>query len=146
MTVNKVILVGRLGNDPEIKNTQNGKVVCQISLATSDVWTDKQTSQKQEKTEWHRVVFFDRQAEIVGEYLQKGSQIYVEGSLQTRKWQDQSGVDRQTTEIVAHNMKMLGGGEKQQSQPSQRGSNGGHEQQPKAKSFEPTEYDDDIPF
>jgi single-strand DNA-binding protein len=145
MTVNKVILVGRLGNDPEIKNTQNGKVVCQISLATSDVWTDKQTSQKQEKTEWHRVVFFDRQAEIVGEYLQKGSQIYVEGSLQTRKWQDQSGVDRQTTEIVAHNMKMLGGGEsKQQSQPSQRGSNGGHEQ-PK-KTFEPTVYDDDIPF
>ncbi|WP_299977070.1 single-stranded DNA-binding protein [uncultured Pseudoteredinibacter sp.] len=107
--VNKVIIVGNCGQDPETKYLPSGSAVTNISVATSDSWTDKQSGQKQERTEWHRIVFFNRLAEIAGEYLRKGSQVYVEGRLQTRKWQDQSGQDRYTTEIVANEMQMLGG-------------------------------------
>ncbi len=106
--VNKVILVGNLGQDPEIKYMPSGAAVCNISVATTDSWNDKNSGEKVEKTEWHRVVFFRRLAEIAGEYLRKGSQVYIEGRLQTRKWQDQSGSDRYTTEIIANDMQMLG--------------------------------------
>jgi len=108
-SINKVILIGRLGNDPEMRYTQDGKAVANISLATSESWKDKQTGEKKEQTEWHRVVFFGRTAEVIGEYLHKGSLIYVEGRLQTRKWQDKEGNDRYTTEIMGNEMKMLGG-------------------------------------
>ena len=107
--VNKVILVGHLGADPEVRYMPNGGAVANVTVATTESWKDKSSGEKQEKTEWHRVVFFARLAEIVGEYLKKGSQMYVEGRLQTRKWQDKSGVDRYTTEIVASEMQMLGG-------------------------------------
>lgn len=107
--INKVILVGNLGNDPDIRYTAGGAAVANISLATTDSWKDKETGEQQDRTEWHRIVFFGRLAEIVGEYLKKGSQVYVEGRLQTRKWQDKSGNDRYTTEIVANEMQMLGG-------------------------------------
>ncbi len=107
--VNKVILVGNLGNDPDVKYTADGRAIANISLATTESWKDRNTGEQQDRTEWHRVVFFNRLAEIVSEYLKKGSQIYVEGKLQTRKWQDQSGQDRYTTEIVANEMQMLGG-------------------------------------
>ncbi|SEH08589.1 single-stranded DNA-binding protein [Candidatus Venteria ishoeyi] len=105
--VNKVILIGRIGKDPEVRYTASGSAMANITLATNDVWTDKQSGEKQERTEWHRIVFFSRLAEIVGEYLRKGSHVYIEGRLQTRKWQDQSGADRWTTEIIAHEMQML---------------------------------------
>ena len=107
--INKVTIVGNLGNDPEVKYMPSGGAVTNISVATSESWKDKQTGQQQERTEWHRIVFFNRLAEIAGEYLKKGSQVYVEGSLRTRKWQDQSGQDRYTTEIVGNEMQMLGG-------------------------------------
>ena len=123
--VNKIILLGNLGADPEMRNTQAGKAVANLSIATSESWTDKNTGQKQEKTEWHKVVFFDRLAEVAGQYLKKGSKIYIEGKLQTRKWQNQQGVDQYTTEIVGNEMQMLdsrsdGGGQQQ----------GGYQQQP----------------
>ncbi|MFT5113421.1 MAG: single-strand DNA-binding protein [Parasphingorhabdus sp.] len=107
--VNKVILVGNLGKDPEVRYSANGAAIANATIATSEQWKDKNTGENQEKTEWHRVVFFGRLGEIVGEYLKKGSQIYIEGKLQTRKWQDQSGQDKYTTEIVASEMQMLGG-------------------------------------
>ncbi|MBT6880185.1 MAG: single-stranded DNA-binding protein [Gammaproteobacteria bacterium] len=107
--VNKVILVGNLGNDPDVKYTADGRAIANISLATTYSWKDKNTGEQQDRTEWHRVVFFNRLAEIVSEYLKKGAQVYVEGRLQTSKWQDQSGADRYTTEIVASEMQMLGG-------------------------------------
>lgn len=110
--VNKVILIGNLGQDPEIRYMPNGGAVANLSLATSETWRDKQTNEMREKTEWHRVVIFGKLAEIAGEYLKKGSQVYIEGSLQTRKWQDQSGQDRYSTEIVVNiggSMQMLGG-------------------------------------
>ncbi|MFT5427219.1 MAG: single-strand DNA-binding protein [Gammaproteobacteria bacterium] len=107
--VNKVIIVGNLGQDPEVKYMPSGQAVCNISVATTDNWSDKASGEKQEKTEWHRVVFFRRLAEIAGEYLKKGSQVYIEGRLQTRKWKDQSGVEKYTTEIIANEMQMLGG-------------------------------------
>ena len=105
--INKVILIGNLGSDPEVRYMPSGGAVSTISLATSDQWKDKTTGEQQERTEWHRVVFFKRLAEIVGEYLKKGSKVYIEGSLRTRKWQDKNGVDRYTTEIVANEMQML---------------------------------------
>lgn len=105
--VNKVILIGNLGNDPEQKSMPNGNAVTNITVATSESWKDKQTGQQQERTEWHRVVFFNRLAEIAGQYLSKGSKVYLEGALRTRKWQDQNGQDRYTTEIVANEMQML---------------------------------------
>ncbi len=145
--INKVILVGNLGADPEVKYMPSGAAVANISLATAESWKDKQTGEKQERTEWHRVVFFSRLAEIAGEYLRKGSQVYVEGRLQTRKWQDKNGQDRYTTEIVANDMQMLGG----------RGgaSGGGFDAPPAAgrdtqSKPEPaaasSDFDDDIPF
>ncbi len=107
--INKVILIGNCGADPEQRVMPNGNAVTNINLATSESWKDKNTGQQQERTEWHRVIFFNRLAEIAGQYLQKGSKVYVEGSLRTRKWQDQSGQDRYTTEIVASEMQMLDG-------------------------------------
>ncbi|MBJ7223751.1 MULTISPECIES: single-stranded DNA-binding protein SSB1 [unclassified Brenneria] len=110
--VNKVILVGHLGQDPEVRYMPNGGAVANITLATSDSWRDKQTGEQKEKTEWHRVVLFGKLAEVAGEYLRKGSQVYIEGALQTRKWTDQSGADRYTTEVVVNvggTMQMLGG-------------------------------------
>ena len=107
--INKVILVGNLGQDPETRAMPSGKAVTNVRIATSDSWRDKQTGEQKESTEWHSVVFFDRLAEIAAEYLRKGSQVYVEGRLRTRKWQDKSGNDRYTTEIVANEMQMLGG-------------------------------------
>ena len=108
-SINKVILVGNLGQDPETRHMPNGGSVTNISIATTDSWTDKGSGQKQERTEWHRVVFFNRLAEIAAQYLRKGSQVYVEGNIRTNKWQDQSGQDRYSTEIVAREMQMLGG-------------------------------------
>ena len=108
MSVNKVILIGHLGKDPEVRYMPNGEAVANVSIATSENWKDK-SGEKQEKTEWHNLVFYKRLAEIVGEYLKKGSQIYVEGRLQTRKWQTKEGQDRYTTEIIVNEMKMLGG-------------------------------------
>jgi single-strand DNA-binding protein len=105
--INKVILIGNLGNDPDVRYTSGGSPIANVSVATSESWRDKETGDMQERTEWHRVVFFSRLAEIVAEYLRKGSKIYVEGRLQTRKWQDREGNDRYTTEIVANEMQML---------------------------------------
>lgn len=107
--VNKVILIGNLGQEPETRYMPSGGAVTNLSLATSESWKDKQTGENQERTEWHRVVFFNRLAEIAGEYLHKGSKVYVEGSLRTRKWQDQNGQDKYSTEIVASEMQMLDG-------------------------------------
>jgi single-strand DNA-binding protein len=107
-SVNKVIIVGNLGRDPETRYAPEGGAITNISVATTDQWKDKTSGEKQERTEWHRVVFFNRLAEIAGEYLKKGSQVYVEGALRTRKWQDKEGKERYTTEIVAERMQMLG--------------------------------------
>lgn len=107
--INKVILIGNLGADPEVRYTPGGSAVASVSLATSMSWRDKDSGETKERTEWHRVVFFNRLGEIVKEYLRKGSKIYVEGSLRTNKWQDKSGADRYTTEIIADNMQMLDG-------------------------------------
>jgi single-strand DNA-binding protein len=132
--INKVILIGNLGQDPETRYMPSGGAVTNASIATSETWTDKQTGEPQERTEWHRVIFFNRLAEIVGEYLRKGSKVYIEGSLRTRKWQDKAtGADRYTTEIVAKEMQMLdsrggegGGG------PAQQGPPQGNQRQPQA--------------
>ncbi len=110
-SINKVILIGNLGRDPEVRYTPSGAAVCNVTLATSRSWKDKNSGDKVEETEWHRVVFYDRLAEIAGEYLKKGRSVYVEGRLKTRKWQDKEGVEKYTTEIVAEEMKMLGGRE-----------------------------------
>lgn len=133
--INKVILIGNLGQDPEVRFTPSGTAVANLSLATSDSWMDRQTGQRQERTEWHRVVMFNKLAEIAQQYLKKGSKLYVEGRLQTRKWQDQNGQDKYSTEIVANNMEMLdsrGGpdGGQYQSQPQQGGNYGGGQPQP----------------
>lgn len=106
--VNKVIVVGNLGNDPEIKYTNSGSAIARLSIATSEQWTDKNTNQKQERTEWHRVVFFGRLAEICGEYLRKGSQVFVEGSLRTEKYTDKEGIEKYSTDIIGREMQMLG--------------------------------------
>ena len=148
--INKVILVGNLGNDPEVRYAPSGSAIANITLATSDSWKDKQTGEQQDRTEWHRVVFFNRLAEIVGEYLRKGSKVYVEGSLRTRKWQDKSGQDRYTTEIVAGEMQML------DSRGGSAGANQGFQKPSAAQQAAPAvqpqpaamteEFDDDIPF
>ena len=144
--INKVILVGNLGNDPDIRYTAGGAAVANISLATTDSWRDKETGEQQDRTEWHRIVFFGRLAEIVGEYLRKGSQVYVEGRLQTRKWQDKSGNDRYTTEIVANEMQMLGGrggGMQQSNEPAAAPMS----ENPAAPAASDNDFvDDDIPF
>jgi len=144
--VNKVILVGNLGKDPEVRYMPNGNAVANITLATSESWKDKTSGEQQEKTEWHRIVMFRRLGEIAGEYLKKGSQVYIEGKLQTRKWQDNSGNDRYTTEIVASEMQMLGGrggggsaGFSSDSAPSQSAP-------APAAAAAGGEFDDDIPF
>lgn len=134
--LNKVQLIGNLGSDPEIKHTAGGNAVANISVATSEHWKDKQTGQRMEKTEWHRVVAFNRLAEIMGEYLTKGSKVYIEGKIQTRKWQDAQGNDRWTTEIVANDMKML------DSKPS--GDRPAQSRPQENQGYEPLE--DDIPF
>lgn len=120
--VNKVILVGNLGGDPEVRYMPNGNAVTNVTIATSESWKDKQTGQQQERTEWHRVCFFNRLAEIAGEYMRKGGKVYVEGALRTRKWQDQSGADRYTTEIIASEMQLLDsrGGEATGTQAAQQ--------------------------
>jgi len=110
-SINKVILIGNLGRDPEVRYTPNGAAICNITIATSRNWKDKNSGEKMEETEWHRVVFYDRLAEIAGEYLKKGRSVYVEGRLKTRKWQDKDGVEKYTTEIIADNMQLLGGRE-----------------------------------
>ena len=160
--INKVILVGNLGNDPEVRYANNGSAIANISVATTDSWKDKNTGEQQERTEWHRVVMFNRLGEIAGEYLKKGSQVYIEGRLQTRKWQDQSGQDRYTTEIVANEMQMLGGRgggsdmgggggggyqAPQQSAP-QNAPRQAAPQQPQgpASPAPANDFDDDIPF
>jgi len=171
--VNKVILVGNLGNDPEMKYTADGRAIANLSIATSEQWKDKNTGETQTKTEWHRVVFFNRLGEIAGEYLKKGSQIYIEGKLQTRKWTDQSGADRYTTEIVGNELQMLGGNaqqgqqqqrpqqqQQQQQQPQQQQPQQQRPQQqqqqpqqqqpqqqrPQQQQQQMTSIDDDIPF
>ena len=148
--VNKVILIGNLGQDPEVKYMPNGNAVANITVATSESWKDKNTGEQVDKTEWHRVVFFRRLAEIVGEYLKKGSKIYIEGKLQTRKWQDKNGKDNWTTEIIASEMQMLdsrGGGS---SDFNQNQSDSGSQQQSAPSQAAPApannDFDDDIPF
>ena len=153
-SVNKVILVGNLGKDPETRYMPNGDQVTNITVATTETWKDKSSGEQKESTEWHRVVFFRRLAEIAGQYLKKGSQVYIEGRLRTRKWQGQDGQDRYTTEIHADEMKMLGkregmGGDgPRESAPSRGGQEGGARkpaaQQPAGGNF--NDFDDDIPF
>ena len=157
-SVNKVILIGNLGKDPEVRYSPNGGAVTNITLATSESWKDKNTGEKQEKTEWHRIVFFGKLAEIAGEYLKKGSQVYIEGRLQTRKWQDKEGKDRYTTEIVAGEMQMLGSREGRGGPPSDfdqsvdegRSSSAGRAPAAAASGAKPSggggDFDDDIPF
>jgi len=140
--INKVIVVGNLGADPDSRTMPSGNAVTNISVATSESWNDKETGEKQEKTEWHRVVFFGRLAEIASDYLKKGSQVYVEGKLQTRKWEDKEGNERWTTEIVANQMQMLG------ERMSQSVSNQDNvtKQNNSSNEFVDEEFDDDIPF
>ena len=161
-SVNKVILVGNLGRDPETRFSPDGAAICNISLATTSQWKDKNSGERKEETEWHRVVFYNRLAEIAGEYLKKGRSIYVEGRLKTRKWQDKEGQDRWTTEIVADQMQMLGSREegggggsysraRQDSPPEPatagsgpRGGGGGRSGGDRSGGFD--DGDDDIPF
>lgn len=162
--VNKVIIVGTLGNDPEVKYSASGSAIANLSVATSEQWKDKQTGEKKEQTEWHRIVIFGKLAEVAGEYLRKGSQVYIEGQLRTRKWSDSNGVDRYTTEIVIPQMggvmQMLGGKRddsgqqpRQQSGQQPQGGWGTNQQQqpPKQQSQQggnepPMDFDDSIPF
>ena len=143
--INKVILVGNFCQDPEVKYMPSGGAVANVSIATSDQWKDKQTGEMKDRTEFHKVVFFNRLAEIVGEYLKKGSQVYVEGRLQTRKWQDNNGQDRYTTEIVASDMQMLGGRSNDAQQGAQQQS--GYQMQPSAPPMPADDFDDEeCPF
>lgn len=135
-SVNRVIIVGNLGKDPDIRYTSAGKAIANLTVATSESWKDKNTGGKQERTEWHKVTFFDKLAEIVGQYLKKGSKIYLEGKLQTRKWQDKDGQDRYTTEIVGSEMKMLGG--KSEGEPRAAPA--------PAASNAVNDFEDEIPF
>ncbi|QLH42356.1 MAG: single-stranded DNA-binding protein [Coxiellaceae bacterium] len=147
--INKVILIGNLGNDPEVRYTPNGSAVANITLATSETWRDKQSGELQDRTEWHRVVFFNRLAEIVGEYLRKGSKIYVEGSLRTRKWQDKNGVDRYTTEIIANEMHILdsrNAGANTQQAAAGNAQNNSNANNTVPEMADVKEFDDDIPF
>ena len=152
--INKVILVGNLGAKPEIKYASNGNAISNLSIATSESWTDKSSGQKQERTEWHRVSLFGKVAEIAGQYLDKGSKVYVEGKLQTRKWQDQNGQDRYTTEVVISGfngtLQMLDRRDDMNSSPpaqqSQPQSQSAPEPAPAITPVEPDEFEDDIPF
>ncbi|MCS4504750.1 Single-stranded DNA-binding protein [wastewater metagenome] len=152
-SVNKVILIGNLGADPEVRYAPSGSAVTNIRVATTEQWRDRQSGDRQERTDWHRVVFFNRLAEIAGEYLRKGSKVYIEGQLQTRKWQGQDGQDRYTTEVVAREMQMLdtrttgggggGGGPRPEPQGGDGGYGGGGGRQPEPPQ---DDFDDDIPF
>lgn len=148
--INKVILIGNLGADPEVRYMPSGGAAATLTIATSESWKDKQTGEQQERTEWHRVVFFNRLAEIAGEYLRKGSKIYVEGSLRTRKWQDKtSGQDRYTTEIVGNEMQMLdskGGGSAGNFDQSQPNTSSRAPATADSAAPGPDAFDDDIPF
>ena len=147
--VNKAILIGNLGNDPDMRYTAGGAAVANISIATAESWRDKESGEQQERTEWHRVVAFGRLAEIMGEYLRKGSQVYIEGRIQTRKWQDKDGQDRYTTEIVANELQMLGskGGSGSYDSSPQPQQSAPAPQTAAASSPAPTDdFDDDIPF
>lgn len=149
--INKVILVGNLGADPETRYMPSGSAVTNLSVATSESWKDKQTGEQKERTEWHKVVMFDRLAEISAEYLRKGSQVYIEGKLQTRKWQDRDGNDRWTTEIRANEMQMLGGragagGAAPMGQGAGPGSSQGSGPSSAPPQTGPDDFDDDIPF
>lgn len=149
--INKVILVGSLGADPEVRYTAGGTAIASLSVATSEQWTDKQSGQKQERTEWHRVKLFGRLAEIAGEYLKKGRQVYIEGSLRTDKYTDKQGIERYTTDIIASEMQMLGGdggkqdGSRQQRAPSRQDHNDYSSQGPSSKHGD-DDFDSDIPF
>ena len=149
-SVNKVILVGNLGADPETRYTASGDAVCNIRLATTDSWKDKSTGEKREVTEWHRIVFYKKLAEIAGQYLRKGSAVYIEGRIKTRKWQDKDGQDRYTTEIEANEMQMLGGrgdsgqGNQDSGKPAPRNHGGGSSNPKPSQSFD--DLGDDIPF
>ncbi|NOZ09854.1 MAG: single-stranded DNA-binding protein [Gammaproteobacteria bacterium] len=151
--VNKAIIVGNLGNDPEVRYSANGSAIAKISVATTESWKDKNTGEKQEKTEWHRITFFGRLAEVVGEYLKKGAQVYVEGRIQTTKYTDKNGVEKYSTEIVANEMQMLGsrGGAgmpaddfNQDRAPAAKAA-GGTGSAPQAAPAN-ADFDDDIPF
>jgi single-strand DNA-binding protein len=148
--INKVILIGNLGADPEVRYTANGGAVANLRLATSESWKDKQTGEQQERTEWHRIVLYGRLGEIAGEYLKKGAKVYIEGRLQTRKWQGQDGQERYTTEIVANEMQMLDGRggaspsyEREDDTSTPKPS--GRKENAQPPSFMP-DFDDDIPF
>jgi single-strand DNA-binding protein len=155
-SVNKVILIGNLGRDPEVRYAPSGSAICNVTLATSRQWKDKTSGEKQEETEWHRVVFYDRLAEIAGEYLKKGRPVYVEGRLKTRKWTDKDGVEKYTTEIVADQMQLLGsregmgdgggegGGGGMRSAPASRPAASKPAAQKSSTGFD--DMDDDIPF
>jgi single-strand DNA-binding protein len=140
--INKVIIVGNLGADPDSRAMPSGNAVTNISVATSESWNDRETGEKQEKTEWHRVVFFNRLAEIAAQYLRKGSQVYVEGKIQTRKWEDKEGNERWTTEIVANQMQMLG----DRMSNDMSNDNASSPQSSSDNDFSTDEFDDDIPF
>ena len=140
--INKVIIVGNLGNDPEIRTMPNGDAVAKISVATSESWVDKNTNERKTQTEWHSIVFYRRQAEVAGEYLRKGSKVYVEGRLRTRKWQDQNGQDRYTTEIQGDNLQMLGG---RQDEPKQAKASKA-KPEPLSAMSEQDDFSDGIPF
>lgn len=149
--LNKVMIIGNLGNEPEVRFTASGSPIANVSIATSDTWRDKQTGEQQERTEWHRVVFFSRLAEIVQQYLHKGSKIYVEGRLQTRSWDDKDGQKRYTTEIIANEMQMLdsrGGGAAnfESAAPQQAPQQQAPKQQNQASVPPIDDFDDDIPF
>ena len=153
-SVNKVILVGNLGRDPETRYNPEGGAITNVSVATTDTWKDKASGEKQERTEWHRVVFFSRLAEIAGEYLKKGSQVYIEGSLRTRKWTDKEGVEKYTTEIVADRMQMLGsrsgqgdaGGRERGSEAREPAATSEGKSALKKPAGQFSDMDDDIPF
>ena len=140
--INKVIIVGNLGADPDSRAMPSGNAVTNISVATSESWNDRETGEKQEKTEWHRVVFFNRLAEIAAQYLKKGSQVYIEGKLQTRKWEDKEGNERWTTEVVANQMQMLG----DRMSNDMSNDNASSSQSSSDNDFSTDEFDDDIPF
>lgn len=149
--INKVILVGNIGNDPDIRYMPNGSAVANVSLATSEAWKDKQTGESKERTEWHRLTFYSRLAEIVGEYVKKGSKIYAEGALRTRKWQDKNGQDRYTTEIVVNEMQMLdsrniGDMDSRPMQSSNATESDLMPPPPAGNSGPADNFDDDIPF
>lgn len=141
--INKAILIGRLGRDPEVRYTPDGTAVANFSIATSEEWKDKDTGEKRERTEWHRIVAFRRLGEICGEYLAKGRQVYIEGRIQTRDWEDKDGIKRYTTEIVASQMQMLGS--REESYGNQRSNSFQKNEAAPAPDF-PVGQDDDIPF